>query len=237
MGLPKQRFDRGGSPLPPQNERTIMELDPTIEPWEQQPGEKDRNYGYFMMFRDLGRTRSLRQASEITGRAINYLRVLQSTNKWVARADAWDTEQDRLFSARVVDQRKDMATRHLKAAQQLMGKALARLQTLEVERISPHALVLFIDTAAKIERWALGVEPTHETTRVAATVTTGTDVNGQPQTRVEVGVMHEQVMSGLADLVKRMSPEQIAAGMAELTAEASVVADELDAALSATPPP
>lgn len=218
-----------------------LTMDPDYDPWEQQPGESDRNFAAFAYYRDLGRRRSVPQAAELIGLSPHYLYNLAKVNKWTARAKDWDTEQDRLYSLTVVDQRKDMMSRHVKASRALMDKALARLNQLDISRISPHALILMIDTAAKIERAALGLEDA-STRMITATATTArtTDAAGNEVTemRVDVGVMHENIMAGIGDLVARMSPEQIAAGYRELTAEAATVNAELDAALpsSASPP-
>jgi hypothetical protein len=157
------------------------------------------------------------------------------------RAGLWDAEQDRLAGIRLQDAREEMARRHSLAARKLMEKALERLKTLDVESISPHALVLFLDTAARIERAALGLETlnkgaTSAQTSVTVAATTATDAAGKPSMRVEVGVQHDNIMKTLDAMVQRMSPEQLAAGYEELSASAEEATRELDAALPAPPP-
>jgi hypothetical protein len=160
-------------------------------------------------------------------------------NRWAERAALWDAEQDRITAIRLMDAREDMAKRHTKAAGALMDKALERLRTLDPDSISPHALILMIDTAAKIERAALGLETLNKgatSTTVTVAASTKTDQAGKPEVRVEVGVQHDKIMATLDQMVQRMSPEQIAAGYEELTAGAEQVTRELDAALPAPPP-
>jgi len=218
-----------------------LKLDPILDAWEKQPTETDRNYGLFQMYRDHGRLRSVTQIAGMSTLTYPSLNRIARRNKWVERAGRWDADQDRISSIRLQDLREEMAKRHAKAAQALMAKALERLATLDVDAISPHALVLMLDTAARIERAALGLETlnkgaTSAQTSVTVAATTATDSSGQSQMRVEVGVQHDNIMKTLDAMVQRMSPEQIAAGYQELTASAEEATRELDAALPAPPP-
>lgn len=223
-------------------EKRTLELSPTLDAWEQQPGERDRNYGLFTMYRDSGRLRSVAQVAGMTD-ALSYptMTKISRFNKWAERAALWDAEQDRITAIRLQSKREEMAERHAKAASALLEKAMERLRTLDVDAISPHALVLMLDTAARIERAALGLETlgkgsgaAQSTVTVAAT--TKTTAAGQQETRVEVGVQHDRIMGTLDEMVKRMSPEQLAAGYEELAASAEEATRELDAALPAPPP-
>jgi hypothetical protein len=221
-------------------ERRKLDLDPRIDAWEKQPRETDRNYGLFQMYRDHGRLRSVAQLAGMHA-VVTYAAMARIArfNRWVERAALWDAEQDRITSLRLLDAREEMAKRHAKAAGELMRKALARLETLDIESISPHALVLMLDTAAKIERAALGLETLNKgatATTVTVAASTKTDDAGKPEVRVEVGVQHDKIMATLDAMVQRMSPEQIAAGYEELTASADEATRQLDAALPAPPP-
>ena len=221
-------------------ERRKIELDPARDAWAAQPGETPRNHGLFLMYRDLGRIRSVPQVAEMSPLTFGSVARISRYNRWTERAGLWDAEQDRLNAIRLADQREEMAKRHSRAAGLLLEKAMERLRTLDVNTISPHALVLMMDTAARIERAALGLEtlkggaPGQTTVTVAAT--TKTDAAGKPEMRVEVGVQHERIMATLDQMVQRMSPEQIAAGYEELTASAEEATRGLDAALPAPPP-
>ena len=222
-------------------ERKKLELDPLIDAWEQQPGESSRDFGLFAMYRDYGRIRTVAQIagmSEIL--TFGSIARISRFKRWSERAGLWDAEQDRLTAIRLQDAREEMAKRHAKVAGALMKKALDRLETLDINSISPHALVLMLDTAAKIERAALGLETLNKGAASATTVTvaasTKTDQAGKPEVRVEVGVQHDKIMATLDAMVQRMTPEQLAAGYEELTASAEQVTRELNAALPAPPP-
>jgi hypothetical protein len=221
--------------------RKHLEYDPLLDPWERQPTESARNHGFFLMYRDLGRIRSVAQVAEMTPLTYGSMTRLARFNKWVERAGQWDAEQDRIQAIRLHDKREEMAVRHAKAASLMMTKALARLETLNIKDISPHALILMLQTAAQIERAALGLENMRggaaaSQTAVTVAATTTTDDNGQPAVRVEVGVQHDQIMASLDRMVQRMSPEQLAAGYEELTESAKEALAGIDAALPAPPP-
>jgi hypothetical protein len=217
-----------------------VELDPLLDAWVQQPGENARNFGLFLMYRDLGRIRTIAQVADLATLSFPIVARTSRLNRWSERAGLWDAEQDRLTGIRLLADREEMARAHGKAARTLMEKAMERLKTLKPAEISPHALVLMLDTAARIERAALGLETmkgsaTAAQTTVTVAATTADD--GKPAMRVEVGVQHERIMATLDAMVQRMSPEQLAAGYEELTASAKEVTRELNAALPASPPP
>lgn len=220
--------------------RKELEYDPLIDAWERQPTESPRNHGLFLMYRDLGRIRTVAQVAGMSTLQYATVARISRCNKWAARAGLHDAEQDRIVAIRLQDAREDMARRHAGAARKLMDKALERLKTLDVDSISPHALVLMLDTAARIERAALGLETLNKgatsATSVTVAATAKTDAAGKPEVRVEVGVQHDRIMKTLDAMVERMSPEQIAAGYEELTASAEEATRELDAALPAPPP-
>lgn len=221
--------------------RRELDLDPSIDAWDRQPAESPRNHGLFLMYRDMGRIRTVAQLAALSPVSYGATARVARYNKWAARAGLWDAEQDRIAGIRLQDAREEMARTHSKAARALMDKALARLKTLDIDSISPHALVLMLDTAARIERAALGLETlnkgaTSTPTTVTVAASTGTDAAGKTEMRVEVGVQHDKIMATLDEMVKRMSPEQISAGYTELTASAEEATRELDAALPAPPP-
>ena len=216
--------------------KVLDELDPTCEAWERQaPLETPGNYGIFCYFRDLGPTRTIAQAAELCNRSPDYLSNLQSSFKWRIRAAAWDAEQDRLFSIALIKRRRSLVERHVSAARKMMDKALQSLAAIEVGDLSPHALILLFDTAAKIERAALGMEQ-RDTAALSVTAAVASRKGDEEQAvvRVEVGVLHEQITTRLDEMLGRMTPDQIASGYAELESK-GVRLDGQPVALAAAP--
>jgi len=133
-----------------------VRLHPDRDPWERQPGETERAYAQFAMYRDLGRTRTLAQAAELLTRNANYLRTLAAAGLWAERAAAWDREADRLYAETMAAKRRDMADRHAKLATAFLAKVAQRLRTLVPDDLTPFDLVRMADLAAKLERAAYG---------------------------------------------------------------------------------
>lgn len=135
------------------------------EPWDRQPGESHKQYSRFDIFRSLGRMRTLKQAVEmlhgVGDDSVSYRTLMQYAyeNRWTERAEAWDRAQDQLEAARLLQLREEMLSRHRRLASGLLAKAVAGLQKVKPEDMTPLDVVRFIKYGADIERQALG-EPT-----------------------------------------------------------------------------
>lgn len=129
------------------------------DPWERQPGEGERAYSHFAVYRDLGRPRTLAQAASMLARNPSYLRTLAADKHWADRAAAWDREQDRLFAERTSLLRRDMAERHARIATAFLAKVARRLTDLDPTELTAADLARWTDMATKLERSAYG-EPT-----------------------------------------------------------------------------
>ncbi len=135
------------------------------EPWDRQPGESNRQYSRFEVYRSLGRMRTLKQAVEMlhgvgdTGVSYRTLQQYAYEYRWTERAEAWDRAQDQLEAARLLQLRNEMVSRHRRLASGLLAKAVAGLQKINPDDMSPLDVVRFIKYGADIERQALG-EPT-----------------------------------------------------------------------------
>ncbi|MFU8849402.1 hypothetical protein ACNAW0_00180 [Micromonospora sp. SL1-18] len=181
--------------------------EPEVLPWDRQRGEPERAYGYFALYRDLGRTRTVAKVAEQVHKSRDYLHKLATRWKWVQRAQAWDREEDRLYAEGLAEQRRDMARRHARVASALQAKLVARLQTLDASKLTPGDVARWLEVSTRVERLALGLPD-------STTAHTGPD--GGP-IRAEVEQMSEQQR---ADFFRALMAEAAArAGQANLTAE------------------
>jgi ribonucleotide reductase beta subunit family protein with ferritin-like domain len=132
------------------------------EPWDRQAGESNRQYSRFIIFRDLGRTRTLKQAVEmlhgVGDDKVSYRTLMQYAYeyRWTERAEAHDRAQDSLEAARLLTLRNEMYSRHRRLASGLLGKAVAALAKVKPEDMTPLDIVRFIRYGADIETRALG---------------------------------------------------------------------------------
>jgi hypothetical protein len=136
--------------------------------WEPRPGEPAKAYRAFCIYRDLGRGRSLDQASRVyhqTSRATDVaparrprasgtIRSWAARWQWGARARAWDEEQSRIYEEVRITQVMEMAERQANAAMLLQQKAVERLCQLPAEELTPREALNCLMQAAKLERLA-----------------------------------------------------------------------------------
>ena len=129
--------------------------EPEILAWDRQEDEPEKAYGYFVLYRDLGRTRTVAKVATEVNKSRDYLHKLATRWKWVQRAQAWDREEDRLYVEGLAEQRRDMAKRHARIAGALQAKLVARLQSLDASKLSPADIARWLEVATRVERLAL----------------------------------------------------------------------------------
>jgi hypothetical protein len=130
-----------------------------VEPWERQKTESAQAFEAFAVYRDLGPARSVTKAARQLDKSRSLLGRWSKAYAWVMRATAYDREQDRVFLAEQHQARRDIARRHAKIAQAFLGKAVARLQSLDPRELSPADLLRYFQVAAEVERRAVGDGP------------------------------------------------------------------------------
>lgn len=187
--------------------RNVLALADDRDPWEQQPDETKRMYARFAIYRDLGEYRTLDAALEIintTGKKIDKatLRQVCYLYRWSERCHAYDDQQTRAERSRLIALRRDMLERHRKIASGFLAKAVETLRQLDADGLSPADVVRFVQTAADLERKALG-EPTE---RVALTGPSG------------ASPVQIEDLSGLTPEQRRIRLAQVAAELARRAA-------------------
>lgn len=135
------------------------------ELWERQPGESAAQYVKFCAYRDmryipqadgsvkpdLRARRSLRELAKSAGCRRQTLEEISAKNRWVERAEAYDTEIERQMREKNEAEILKMRERHAMLATQMLKKAAIRLVTLQNNELAPADLIRMIDTGVKIE--------------------------------------------------------------------------------------
>ncbi|KPI33284.1 hypothetical protein OV450_1372 [Actinobacteria bacterium OV450] len=134
-------------------------LDPSLDPWERQPGESARRHGQFTTYRDLGRARTLVKAAESLTLATGHVRNTASEFRWRQRVEAWDRHLDRLYEATWLEERRRAAEADAKILGAAVGKLAQRLSTLRAEELSPGDFIRLMDVAMRHRRVLFG-DPT-----------------------------------------------------------------------------
>ena len=160
------------------SEMTALDLVEVRCPWDRQPKETAKAFGQFVIYRDLGPTRSLAKVATIVGgtRASKPYSVLKSVEElsqrhhWVARVEAYEIAMDRHRVEARQAAITEMEEKHLAMASGLSYAVLARQHGAgekgaedRVEPLDPSAignwseLARVAETAVKIERLTRGL--------------------------------------------------------------------------------
>jgi hypothetical protein len=147
------------------DERAPITLDPARHPWEQQPRESDKVFGRFLLYRNLGRRRTLTSLAKVLtecGDKLTYgtLKYHSHRYAWTTRVQAYDSHRDDADADRLADLRTKLVEEHLTISKGLLAKALTALKDIPVGSIEPADIVRMIKLATDLKVRALG-EPTH----------------------------------------------------------------------------
>ncbi|MFI6290060.1 hypothetical protein ACIBEJ_00655 [Nonomuraea sp. NPDC050790] len=133
-----------------------LQMDPTIDPWERQPGETSARYAQFCAYRDLGRTRTLRKAATTLTRADAWVRQVAAANWWRDRAEAYDRHLDKLYEQAWVEERRKAAEADAKILGAAVGKLAQRLPSLRADQLSPGDTIRLMDVVMRHRRVLFG---------------------------------------------------------------------------------
>lgn len=175
-----------------------MSVEPTSDPWERRSGESSPAFEAFARYRDAGIERSIRGVAQELGKSATLLARWSSANDWVARAAAWDAEQDRRWRNQIAARRRRAIDRHINMAQLAQTKVAARLMGLDEQTLSATELTRLLDVAVRIEREALG-----EPQRLELTGADGDPVSVQVAEFAAMGA--EQRRLAIADIAAAVS--------------------------------
>jgi hypothetical protein len=92
------------------------------EPWERLDGESVQAFEGFALYRDMGVERSLAKVAARLGKSKALMDRWSARDRWVARADSWDVEADRLHRAYLIAHRRDVDRRLLGIAGAMQAK-------------------------------------------------------------------------------------------------------------------
>ena len=136
-------------------------LDPALDPWERQPGETPKRHARFLAFRDLGLTRTLAKASDELALSYSHVRALAAQYRWQDRAAAWDTHQQRQYTAEMEEERRRSArddAKILRIMTGMVGQALPHVQQ-RAQDMTITEFTRFVETTMRLRRNLFG-DPT-----------------------------------------------------------------------------
>ena len=135
----------------------------TGAPWERQTGEGAKAFGAFTIYRDTPPAlRSLARSCPKPS-TLRHWERWSSANQWVARAESWDSELDRVKRQADLDAVVDMQRRHCECAALLLElgrlsleRHLRAMKQDETMMLPASVVATLARTAADVERVARG---------------------------------------------------------------------------------
>lgn len=129
-----------------------MAKDNDREAWERQPGESGPAFEAFTVYRDMGEKRTISAVAKQLNKSGTLCHRWKLRYDWRARADAYDASIAEEARKQAIVDRKKMQERHIKISMQLQAKALAALESMQPEEMTPKDVKEFIRLATELER-------------------------------------------------------------------------------------
>jgi hypothetical protein len=127
------------------------------EPYERLPDESDPAWAAFQKYRDMGLTRSTGKVAQESRKHKSLMDRWSSKYRWVARASAWDVEQDRAWRAEMADRRREMANRQARIGSLAESKVAEWLMQVDPQTLSPSEASRLLEVATRLQHQVLGV--------------------------------------------------------------------------------
>jgi len=187
-------------------------LDPDLSPWEQQVGETDKQYAYFLQYRDTPpHARSLAQLALILDKDKGYLSVLNRSKLWGERVLAYDTEQRRKYELLLEKKREELIELHLRVGDGFMRALLLKVATMDPSELSARDLGPLMAAAGDLMRKALGMDD-KQSTRISvqaqAVSAAASKAVSAAEGQVEARQQMEQVLAQMESMAAAMTEEQ-----------------------------
>lgn len=177
----------------------------TIAPWEMMEGESALAFSRFVIYRDLGASRTIELAVDACRTAVGEVSARQlerhsSEYRWVERARAYDAYMDQLFMKERARQREQARTKSLEVVGRLKDIALDALEAKleEASELDLAKISTVIERMDRIESRLLG-------THAPIQITTPAGQPFQVQTQVFTKEQLEDLgAESLIDIIRNM---------------------------------
>lgn len=134
----------------------IVLADDGRDPWDRQPGESVKRWGQYAVYRDLGRTRTLKRVAERLNITHRTAQQYASTFRWNVRCEAFDRHMDEQWVAAIQERQRRMVQDHLKLAATFHEKATDAITSLVGQQLTATETVRVAEAYSKLIRFALG---------------------------------------------------------------------------------
>ena len=122
-----------------------------IYPWERQPGETEKAYEAFLIYKNLGPGRTVTEVAKELTKSRQLLARWSSQYRWKDRASEYDRENERKEQIATQKARKEMIKRHIQIGTTLQGKAIQALKNISLDEMKPQDIERFLQFGTKLE--------------------------------------------------------------------------------------
>lgn len=163
---------------------TKIDLDPNLDPWDQQPGETAKRFKAFEEYRELGRGRTLYGTAKQLGKTKRYLRDLSIAGRWQERVDAWDARTKQIYDGEHDESTRKVARQDgavLSGSIALIGASLQQIRE-SGEPLTVEQTIRLMDVTLKHRRQLYG-----DPTTISGSGSSGPGSASEP---IQVSVSH-----------------------------------------------
>lgn len=111
------------------------------EPWDRQPEETSLAWEYFQYYRSLGYGRTIKAVADHFKLHPQSMYNHARNHSWTERVSAWDVYEDRIYQAELAQERKRMAQRHAKQAQDALMALSKPVEAILSKLEDPDAIL------------------------------------------------------------------------------------------------
>lgn len=166
--------------------------------WDRLDNESVEDFRLFVLYREMGHTRSLARLSVRIFMPRGDLLRLSKQHSWTRRAEEYDTEHTRLAILEIEREVPDMRKRMAEGAKMMMQKALDAAENFPTNAINARDLPVWIDISSKLERASRGVSDAPKKVEI-----TGKD-GGSIQVEAMPSSQRDELLAGIAaELMRR----------------------------------
>lgn len=127
-----------------------------MKPWERQKNETSKAFEAFILYRDMGVSRTQEKVSKELAKSRDIIWRWCSTYDWVERAAAYDGYIDSMDLQEREKEHRAMLKRHVQLSLAFQNKIAEGLRKINPDRLTPKDLVIWLDVATKLERSSRG---------------------------------------------------------------------------------
>jgi len=137
-----------------------------LEAWDRRPGESDKAYKAFLLYRDARLDRTLKKVAEMLNKSVQNVGRWCIRWDWRQRVEAWDRHVEELEALETIQLRLEHRRLSLQIAKDLAKKVAQGARALEIVRVDtdgkehlavkPADLIRLMESVHKLQDSVLG---------------------------------------------------------------------------------